>query len=254
MNLQSAIDASGTCYVSFPTLEAAVDELCRKQFGARLHLEAPPAEPALRGCEEARRRSARDTTVTSEELTAWMNACRRKDADIDKLLADSVTLNEETERLHAWWHEAVADASEQREEVKRLCGMLDACQSGNRTHSAEVAGLEAGRDKYETLWHAAELQCEFHHKAWLGGLEAITKLTAERNALHARVAELEKPPEKTYRDLVPGEIIERGDECSYDKGITWLLSGCAGVAYYVPPGKHCLHRRPVNSLDNPTTI
>ena len=236
--------------VPFPSLEAAVSALCEKTFGAKLILltEAAP-------------------TTEHSELNQWEEN-RAKDGHIIKLLGDKEHLTEQRDRymrcsqslekqnteLEMKWHGAAADASELREEVKRLTEQRDghhrnvAAYAEFTRNVATALGMGTFEISFDEVLKkieetkSSEGQVEFHHKAWVGAVEQIKTLTAERNTLHAErdklKAELAEATE--YRDLTDKDTIREGDEMLSLGREPWepTVFGYLGAKFHPDYGRH----------------
>jgi hypothetical protein len=150
--------------ISFPTLEAAVSALCCATFGAKLSLcpEAPTTEetPQYRPLEEGEvidisdewwdenrgKWEARASVSPEEKLCTMGEGGYHTPHRRRVVTLASADPDEEAERLHAHWHEAAAEATALREEVKRLAGMLDKCQEGNRGHLTKIKEITHERN------------------------------------------------------------------------------------------------------------
>jgi hypothetical protein len=141
--------------------------------------------------------AAHQPTPPSDDL--WQEKIERLTQQRDRYMRSSQNLGKECEELEGRWLEAVADAQDQREEVKRLAALRDkdnadlfAYGEFTRNVATALGGSTHEISFDEVLQRINELhgsETRFQNY-WMDACRKIKTLTTERNALHAERGQL----------------------------------------------------------------
>jgi DNA repair exonuclease SbcCD ATPase subunit len=187
-----------TTFIKFRTLEDAVANLYWRDKVNLIIQTTTPAEPApvpdtyetesdpdtLRAQRDVWQEQAEATGIrldaTTRDLARWETSCRAKveeidnlREEIDNLWADNAHL---TEWLHAHWHEAAAEVTELREEVKRLTEQRDDAQQETEKRIRQTKMVRVGELHFQNRWEEADTN--------------LRKVVEERDALATKVTNL----------------------------------------------------------------
>lgn len=237
--------ATGTTYLSFPTVEAALGSLSRRVFGLDLVIEPAPetpsthTEPTYRDLLEGE--VIRDGDEWRDQDGHW-----QKRASVN---ADEVLLLASTDRGPHAPHRrlvtpaAIAEPAPDAPTADELRAERDNWAETAAHHLTEAKRLEAEATRLHVHWHEAATE--------VTDLRAeVKRLISQRDTFKALAEGLTKKPAPApvpvpeYRLLDEGEILQEGDE--FQGSFGWVLTRYLDQG--VQPGWRGFYRRKIATI------